>query len=448
MSKSSLGEKIRQLRVEKKMTQAELAGEDMTAAFISSIERGMATPSDKMLEAIARRLDKPIYYFRSEIIDQRFLSIATTINRLSVLIRQQELSEAKKQLDLLHPEITSCNERSLRAEYHLLYGEYYKHTCRCEDAIYHYRLAMDLFLELGYKHKAIETYCLLSETYHSTGNVNQAVRFMEAGLNLAAQEELYDMSSVKGGKLSLANMYYKAGNMERAMTYYQSGIREEMNPHRLTDTFLQMSQAAHALGHHAQALELSSQARKLAETIAHKKAIARCSLLATESLYHMNKIEQATKTLDIAFGQLCELKDTDLLSQFYSLKARIINKQQGAEAAWRTIEEGGQLLALKDPVAQANLLMGEAELYSEDVDKAIDATVKAASIYQNQQLCQEAAVTWSKAADMCLKTNRKDEALNYLQLSNKLLQQCSQFKCTVCTSRAVSQTPSTTKKYC
>ncbi|MGF7060148.1 helix-turn-helix domain-containing protein [Brassicibacter mesophilus] len=62
MSKS-IGEKIKELRKELKITQSELAGKDMTKSMLSQIENNIATPSMKNLKLIAKRLDKPVSYF-------------------------------------------------------------------------------------------------------------------------------------------------------------------------------------------------------------------------------------------------------------------------------------------------------------------------------------------------------------------------------------------------
>lgn len=52
----TLGEKIKALRKEKKLTQTELAGSELTKSMLSQIENGKATPSMKTLQYIAEKL--------------------------------------------------------------------------------------------------------------------------------------------------------------------------------------------------------------------------------------------------------------------------------------------------------------------------------------------------------------------------------------------------------
>ena len=55
----NIGEKIRELRVAKLMTQAELAGSHITRNMLSCIENGSAQPSLSTILYIAKRLNVP-----------------------------------------------------------------------------------------------------------------------------------------------------------------------------------------------------------------------------------------------------------------------------------------------------------------------------------------------------------------------------------------------------
>ena len=61
-----LGEKIRQARVEKGLSQRQLCGDEITRNMLSQIEHGSAKPSMKTLAFLASRLEKPVSYFLDE----------------------------------------------------------------------------------------------------------------------------------------------------------------------------------------------------------------------------------------------------------------------------------------------------------------------------------------------------------------------------------------------
>lgn len=62
----NIGEKIRDLRTAKLMTQADLAGDQITRNMLCSIERGAALPSLQTLTHIAARLGVPVGYLLAD----------------------------------------------------------------------------------------------------------------------------------------------------------------------------------------------------------------------------------------------------------------------------------------------------------------------------------------------------------------------------------------------
>jgi len=85
----TLGEKMRALRRQMGMTQADLAGEEFTKSFISQIEKNQARPSLKSLRIFAQRLNRPVSYFLDDGADvaptpseaQRMLSTGELLER-------------------------------------------------------------------------------------------------------------------------------------------------------------------------------------------------------------------------------------------------------------------------------------------------------------------------------------------------------------------------------
>ena len=76
----NLGEKIKNARISKKITQSALAGDKITRNMLSQIENGKATPSLETLSYIAGELNLPIAYFFSENDDEYFYEKKALIN--------------------------------------------------------------------------------------------------------------------------------------------------------------------------------------------------------------------------------------------------------------------------------------------------------------------------------------------------------------------------------
>src|SRR5205085_6846480 len=59
----TLGARVRAARLERQMSQAQLAGDELTKGFISQLESGSVRPSIRSLQLIASRLGKSLDYF-------------------------------------------------------------------------------------------------------------------------------------------------------------------------------------------------------------------------------------------------------------------------------------------------------------------------------------------------------------------------------------------------
>ncbi|CUB12576.1 anaerobic benzoate catabolism transcriptional regulator [Bacillus cereus] len=82
---ATLGEKIKALRKEKKLTQTELAGSELTKSMLSQIENGKATPSMKTLQYIAEKLGCETSFLLEEDNDE----IVELIQKMERLIKNK-----------------------------------------------------------------------------------------------------------------------------------------------------------------------------------------------------------------------------------------------------------------------------------------------------------------------------------------------------------------------
>ena len=82
---ATLGEKIKSLRKEKKLTQTELAGSELTKSMLSQIENGKATPSMKTLQYIAEKLGCETSFLLEEDDDE----IVELIQKMERLIKNK-----------------------------------------------------------------------------------------------------------------------------------------------------------------------------------------------------------------------------------------------------------------------------------------------------------------------------------------------------------------------
>jgi len=97
-SSKTLGERIREARLERGMTQADLAAGDYTRAFISLVEHDRVSPSLKTLQLLASRLGKPISSFLEDVSCSRG-NVLLLCNLATGYMEQDELEQAKPLLE-------------------------------------------------------------------------------------------------------------------------------------------------------------------------------------------------------------------------------------------------------------------------------------------------------------------------------------------------------------
>ncbi|TXS02404.1 transcriptional regulator [Bacillus sp. SH7-1] len=91
---ATLGEKIKALRKEKKLTQTALAGSELTKSMLSQIENGKATPSMKTLQYIAEKLECETSFLLEEEDDD----IVELIQKMERLIKANKCDEVYETL--------------------------------------------------------------------------------------------------------------------------------------------------------------------------------------------------------------------------------------------------------------------------------------------------------------------------------------------------------------
>lgn len=184
----TLGEKMRALRRQMGMTQADLAGEEFTKSFISQIEKNQARPSLKSLRIFAQRLNRPVSYFLDDgpteaptpSQAQRALSTGELLERQGkyeealqtyeqalreciptdyatkgqvyrrrarALVAIDQLPAAVQALELAAEEFRLARDTAARAEVDQLLGDVHNRLRHREAAMQHYERALLLYEE-------------------------------------------------------------------------------------------------------------------------------------------------------------------------------------------------------------------------------------------------------------------------------------------------------------
>lgn len=120
-----LGQKIKKIRKELKMTQTQLAGNEMTKSMLSQIENNLAMPSMKNLQYLAFRLGKPASYFLEEDIQQGLPMeiIHDELREAAGMLAVNKFQEARVMLEAIAQKYNFDRGSKLYADFLSSYGE-------------------------------------------------------------------------------------------------------------------------------------------------------------------------------------------------------------------------------------------------------------------------------------------------------------------------------------
>lgn len=104
-----LGERIRKLRKQKKMTLEALAGKELTKGMLSLIENNKAKPSMESLAFIAKQLDVEVSDLLEEISSQELRNILDKAEKLVNADREKVQDKYKQLIDLIEPYYSKLN---------------------------------------------------------------------------------------------------------------------------------------------------------------------------------------------------------------------------------------------------------------------------------------------------------------------------------------------------
>ncbi|MFB5192868.1 helix-turn-helix domain-containing protein [Alicyclobacillus fastidiosus] len=125
----TIGEKIRDIRIKRGLTQSDLGGDLVTPSMISQIEADRAKPSYPLLMELANRLGMPVEYFMNEMDDQ-FLFNA----KLTIAMYQSAVGDAEDALEQLESVQAAPEQGLTHQEYILTLAQTYRKLGRYHEA--------------------------------------------------------------------------------------------------------------------------------------------------------------------------------------------------------------------------------------------------------------------------------------------------------------------------
>ncbi|MBS4055172.1 MAG: helix-turn-helix transcriptional regulator [Thermaerobacter sp.] len=259
-----VGAKIRKARKEAGLTQAQLAGTELSRSLISEIERNKRNLSTATLHILAQKLNKPLEYFVVEWRVSDAERALLLINHAHACIEIGDSEGIRLALDALKG--FGALPDDVKARMHELIAWHEQKEGRPLGAVNHALTAEVLFAAEGRRDK--QWYCcyLAAHATYASGLYSQALEMCNKALGIFRSAE--DMPSKRQLTLYLlGSIYFALGKIESAQKCYTeiAASDGEEDKRSLLQAYHGKAICAQQLGNTVEALRWAEQAALQAE---------------------------------------------------------------------------------------------------------------------------------------------------------------------------------------
>ncbi len=406
----TLGEKIRALRRQMRMTQADLAGDDFTKSFISQVEKNQTQPSLKSLMIIAQRLNRPVSYFledeqppppssapvhqavaAGQLLEQQgeFEQALQLYNqaldecapgdyrrrgdlhrrRARALVRLDRPQAALQALEQAADEFRLARDTAARAAVDCDLGNVYRRIGQPERAVHHYERALLLYEEALVPDAAADPMgpivWLLTQlglTCFVTGKHDAALRYLQRAETLSQEAHVY----YRWDELcrAAAALMEEMGDRQKALEYAQRAVAfcdSTQDRDGLVDALISLGSLKAQEEGWSSAEPCFSRALHVAEEISHTRGKSRVHAAMAKWAAREGDVDRAVSLYREAARDAGE--DLSAVEVHCSLAALLKQRKDWEDAAHHLETAIGVLEKANRPKALAECYSNLAEIY-------------------------------------------------------------------------------------
>ena len=422
----TIGQRLRRLRLEKGLSQRELAGPGVSYAYISRIEGGQRQPSLRAIRVLARKLAVSPQYLETG-------SSTTNEEDREIRLSEAELrlrlgdspAEAEDTLrDVLREARESGDaETATRAEIGL--GLAAASAGRHEEAAEHLELSISMPTVRAASHP--DVFITLGATYLFLDRPEQAADLYERCLDELAREESTDASAqvrfATHLSYALANQG-RFGEAREVLNDLTASADSILDPYARIRLFWSFARLANMQGQGQSALRHLRRAIALLESTEDTLHLARAHVLSSDILILDGQAEAAGPHLEMA-NRLFELggdaQDKAVVRALEAKREALLGRPDQALARARESLE----LSDESPLGSAYFAIGLAHAQRGELEDADDAFRDAVDLLRKRGEWREAVQACRAWADMLREAGRTEEAFEVLERAAELAERAS-----------------------
>ncbi|WP_373600157.1 helix-turn-helix domain-containing protein [Paraclostridium bifermentans] len=425
----SLGEKIKKLRKEKNLTLKELAGERITAAQISHIERDKSHTSYELLEYLANCLEVSVDYLLETKEMQAKKLTDNLIIQSEIYIKCKELEKAKNEINKVMVICTDyqlidnygkCNlllatinlkqkdynaaiinfEKSLYffiqnndkeniAKCYINIGKIYMEENFHKGALSNFKFAEDILEEnkLNDVNLKKDLYSNISFCYTQLNKADEALDYIEKikGLDIAINsKEEADLIVSKANKLMSIGKYEEAKHQFKAALEI---LDKEDNKTELANVYLRVSDVYEKIGDCDRALDYSKKAYDI-KKYDEDECTFDVIIKIIQSYIKLDNYEEARKYSKLALANSIKSKNKYFEYQALKYYSQIYKQENDNKLAIEYLLKCINIIKeLEDRKTLADLYIELGQLYSDiSKEKELEYYQKGVGLYKNLEI--------------------------------------------------------------
>ena len=317
----SLGEKIKKLRKEKNMTLKELAGDRITAAQISHIERDKSHTSYELLEYLSERLDVSIDYLLETKEMQPKKITDNLILQSEIYIKRDALDEAEKEI---HEIIEICEEYGLSENYgkcNYLLGDIYLKRKDGATANFYFEKALFYFIKNDDKKRIFQCYMNIANIYFDEEFYQVSLTNYYFAKDILEEINIDDPDTYKELYSKISKCYMKLNDSEKSLEFIEKigNIDNDYSPEQEIELLVLKAKKLLAEGEYVKSKDYFAKALKIIEKEENKDKLAQIYLTVGSIYAEMGDnekfLEYSEKVYDI------KKNDTDeyMMNSLYNI---------------------------------------------------------------------------------------------------------------------------------
>jgi tetratricopeptide (TPR) repeat protein len=260
----SLGGRIRAARLAAGLKQSDLAGDDVSAAYISRIEAGQRRPEVLLLERLAARLGVELPVLLEDPVDDAADRLAVRVDHAELTLMSGVAAGALAAADALWEDGLS-GRPDLRRRTRQLRALALEAIGRTDEAI---RVLEDVVAEPHADISWIKAVIALSRCYRETGDFARAISIGDGAADLIEQLGLAGTTEAIQLTVTVAGAYLERGDLAHALAMCERCIEDAEqvdSPVAKASAYWNASVIESERGNHGPALELAQKAMSLFE---------------------------------------------------------------------------------------------------------------------------------------------------------------------------------------